>query len=178
MRMPFFKPNDDALVHRAVPNSVQEATPPKAVAIFGPRRIGKTTLLEQITRGQPTSWYTGDFPSTEDALRFQTSADAVNALTAAPNLVIDEAHKIPDIGNIVKMLVDTNERLHNPSRIFLTRSLALNLQTVRESAVGRVTSRRMWLFSLYELAGKFDWGLCQRLCRAVSCVRAHACGCA
>lgn len=138
---------------------VSEATPPKAVAIFGPRRIGKTTLLEQITQGQQTSWYVGEYPGTIEALSFRTQGDVVNALTAAPYLVIDEAHKIPDIGTIVKILVDTNERLANPCRIFLTSSSAIHLQAVKETAVGRVASRQMWPFSLYEMAGKFGWGM-------------------
>lgn len=62
--------------------------------------------------------------------------------------MIDEAHKIPDIGTLVKMLVDTNERLPNPCRIFLTSSSAIHLRAVKETAVGRVASRQMWPFSL------------------------------
>lgn len=159
MQAPYSKPIDESLVDRAIQNMVSEATPPKAVAIFGPRRIGKTTLLEQITQGQQTSWYVGEYPGTIEALSFRTQGDVVNALTAAPYLVIDEAHKIPDIGTIVKILVDTNERLANPCRIFLTNSSAIHLQAVKETAVGRVASRQMWPFSLYEMAGKFGWGM-------------------
>lgn len=158
MQTPYDKPAAEPLVSRDIEDMVAAATPPKAVAIFGPRRIGKTTLLEQITRGQPTSWFTGELSGTAEALSFRTPGDVVNALTAAPFLVIDEAHKVPDIGTIVKVLVDANERLANPCRIFLTSSSAIHLQSVKETAVGRVASRQMWPFSLHEMAGKFGWG--------------------
>ena len=108
MQTPYSRPTEDDLLDRTIKKRVATATPPKAVAIFGPRRIGKTTLLEQITQGQQTSWYVGEFPGTAEALSFRTPGDVVNLLTAAPNLVIDEAHKIADIGIIVKMLVETN----------------------------------------------------------------------
>ena len=152
------KTTNDELIPRAVQAMVEAATPPKAIAIFGPRRIGKTTLLEQITQRQQTSWYIGEYPGTVEALTFRTPGDAVNALSAAPNLVIDEAHKIPDIGTIIKVLADANERLSVPCRIFLTSSSAIHLQAVQETALGRVASRQMWPFSLYEMAGKFGWG--------------------
>lgn len=159
MQPPALKPIDEkTLVHRTIQTMVEEATPPKAVAIFGPRRIGKTTLLRQITQGQSVSWYIGEYLGTAEALRFHSQGDVVNALTAAPVLVIDEAHKVPDIGTVVKVLVDANEQLQNPCRIFLTSSSALYLQAVKETAVGRVASRQMWPFSLYEMAGKFGWG--------------------
>lgn len=158
MQTPYSRPTDDDLLERTIKDRVATATPPKAVAIFGPRRIGKTTLLEQITQGQQTSWYVGEFPGTAEALSFRMPGDVVNLLTAAPNLVIDEAHKIADIGTIIKMLVDTNERLDKPCRIFLTSSSAIHQQTVKETAVGRIASRQMWPFSLYEMAAKFSWG--------------------
>lgn len=150
--------DSDALLRRAIESHVSAATPPKAVAIFGPRRIGKTTLLEQITRGQPTSWYIGDLPASHDALKFRSQGDVLNALLAAPNLVIDEAHKIDDIGTVIKVLVDANERLDQPCRIFLTSSSAIHLQSVKETAIGRVLLRHMWPFSLVEMAEKFSWG--------------------
>lgn len=158
MQSPFSKPADELFVPRAMQGGVAAATPPKAVVLFGPRRIGKTTLLQQITQDKPTSWYTGELSGTEQALTFRTRGDVVNALTASPYLVIDEAHKIPDIRTIVKVLVDENEHLADPCRIFLTSSSAVHLQSVKETALGRVVSRQMWPFSLFEMAQKFGWG--------------------
>ena len=106
-----------ALIPRALAQTVAKATPPKAVAIFGPRRIGKTTMLEQLVGTKAARWYNGDAFGTAEALRFKTPEDAKNALLQAPALVIDEAHKIPDIGNIVKLLVDVNEHLERPTQL-------------------------------------------------------------
>lgn len=110
------------LIPRNLAPIVDEATPPKAVAIFGPRRIGKTTMLEKLVGTGVARWYNGDAFGVAEALRFQSPEDAKNALLQAPAIVIDEAHKIPDIGNIVKMLVDVNEHLEKPAKIFVTSS--------------------------------------------------------
>lgn len=82
MQYSFAKPVDDALLDRAVRYGVEKVAPSRAVAVCGPRRIGKTTLTRRITQGQPTSWYVGEFPGAVEALSFRTQGDLVNALTA------------------------------------------------------------------------------------------------
>lgn len=133
-------------------------TPPRAVLIYGPRRIGKSTLLEHLIGQEPRRWFNGDLPETAQELDFKSSGDVLNALLQAPNIVIDEAHKIPNIGNIVKILVDANEKLETPRRIFITSSSAFYLTAIKESALGRVVSRQMWPFSLNELSREIGWG--------------------
>lgn len=151
------KPIDpNNLVPRAIRRKV-EAVPPKAVVVCGPRCVGKTSLIEQITQGWLVSWYAGGRLETNDALCFHTQDDAVNVLTAAPILVIDDAHKIPDIGTIVKILVDVNEQLQKPCQIFLTSSSPIHLLPGPESAVGRTAAWRLWPFSLHEMADKLGW---------------------
>ncbi len=146
------------LVSRNLAPTVAKATPPKAVAIFGPRRIGKTTMLETLVGLGAARWYNGDTFGVSEALRFNSTEDAKNALLQAPAIVIDEAHKIPDIGNIVKMLVDVNEHLEKPAKIFVTSSSPFYLASLKESALGRVTSRQMWPFSVSEIAAFTSWG--------------------
>ena len=147
-----------ALIPRALAKTVAKSTPPKAVAVFGPRRIGKTTMLEQLAGTKTARWYNGDAFGTAEALRFKTPEDAKNALLQAPALVIDEAHKIPDIGNIVKLLVDVNEHLERPTQIFVTSSSPFYLSSIKESALGRVVSRQMWPLSVSEIAQFTSWG--------------------
>ena len=146
------------LIPRNLAPIVDKATPPKAVAIFGPRRIGKTTMLEKLVGTGVARWYNGDAFGVAEALRFQSPEDAKNALLQAPAIVIDEAHKIPDIGNIVKMLVDVNEHLEKPAKIFVTSSSPFYLASLKESALGRVTSRQMWPLSVSEIAAFTSWG--------------------
>lgn len=146
------------LIPRALAKTVAKSTPPKAVAVFGPRRIGKTTMLEQLVGTKAARWYNGDAFGTAEALRFKTPEDAKNALLQAPALVIDEAHKIPDIGNIVKLLVDVNEHLEKPTQIFVTSSSPFYLSSIKESALGRVVPRQMWPLSVSEIAQFTSWG--------------------
>ena len=147
-----------ALIPRALAQTVAKATPPKAVAIFGPRRIGKTTMLEQLVGTKKARWYNGDAFGTAEALHFKTPEDAKSALFQAPALVIDEAHKIPDIGSIVKLLVDVNDHLEKPTQIFVTSSSPFYLSSIKESALGRVVPRQMWPLSVSEIAQFTSWG--------------------
>ncbi len=147
-----------SLLSRQLTSQIEKETPPKAVAIFGPRRIGKTTMLEQIVSNQNARWYIGDSPFIAKELQFKSLGDIKNALLHYSTIVIDEAHKIPDIGNTVKMLVDVNEHLENPARIFLTSSSPFYLSSIKESALGRVVSRQMWPFSIQEIAQYAGWG--------------------
>jgi len=115
-------------------------------------------MLEQLAGTKTARWYNGDAFGTAEALRFKTPEDAKNALLQAPALVIDEAHKIPDIGNIVKLLVDVNEHLERPTQIFVTSSSPFYLSSIKESALGRVVSRQMWPLSVSEIAQFTSWG--------------------
>ena len=145
-----------SLLTRTIQCEIEQESPVRAVLIFGPRRIGKTTLLRQIIGQNGCRWFNGDIEGSAADLRFQSQGDVFNVLSQAPNIVIDKAHKIADIGTIVKVLVDANETLQNPCRIYLTSSSSFYLSTLKESALGRVVSRKMWPFSLYELAQRIS----------------------
>lgn len=147
------------LIPRHMLAEVLSDTPPKAVAVFGPRRIGKTTMLECVGSPANTRWFTGD--DTRHApgqLQFLSLDDLRNLLLENEAIVIDEAHKIEDIGSIVTMLVDLNAHLERPARIFLTGALPFDSASESEPATGRVVSRRMWPFSISELADATSWG--------------------
>lgn len=80
-------------------------------------------------------------------------------LAEARTIVIDEAQQIPNIALTLKRLVDANETLEKPVRIFATCSSSLDLaKGVRESAVGRLVKRELWPFSVSELASRKGWG--------------------
>ena len=145
-------------IEREMGPELLKDTPPRAVVVYGPRRIGKSTLLEHMIGREPRRWFNGDLPGTAAELDFKTQGDVLNALLQDQTIVIDEAHKNPNIGNIVKMLVDANEKLDIPRKLFITSSSAFYLTAIKESALGRVVSRQMWPFSLKELATKFGWG--------------------
>lgn len=144
------------MIPRDLVDRIVTATPPKAVVIFGPRRVGKTTLIKSLPDLGVTNFLNGDRRRDVQLLqRLESAGDVDVLLNGADTIVIDEAQRVPNIGLIVKMLVDANEK----TKIFLTGSSSLELaQGVRESAVGRLVNRRLWSLSLNELANEYGWG--------------------
>lgn len=115
------------MIEREIAENVASSTPPKAVGIFGPRRAGKTTLLNQIVDIQSSRWIVGDLYSGIEALNLKTEADVAALLNSAKTIVIDEAQRIPDIGLKVNILVDRNIHKSWGTKIFLSGSSALDL---------------------------------------------------
>ncbi len=144
------------MIPRDLVDRIVTATPPKAVVIFGPRRVGKTTLIKSLPNLGVTNFLNGDRRRDVQLLqRLESAGDVDVLLNGSDTIVIDEAQRVPNIGLIVKMLVDANEK----TKIFLTGSSSLELaQGVRESAVGRLVNRRLWSLSLNELANEYGWG--------------------
>lgn len=88
-------------------------TPPKAVVIFGARQIGKTTLLSEILLHEKSvRWFNGDLNTDHRLLQFSSTTDVELTLRQADTIVIDEAQRFPNIGLILKQLVDVNIRLN------------------------------------------------------------------
>lgn len=144
------------MIPRDLVDRIVTSTPPKAVVIFGPRRVGKTTLIKSLPDLGVTNFLNGDRRRDVQLLqRLESAGDVDVLLNGSDTIVIDEAQRVPNIGLIVKMLVDANEK----TKIFLTGSSSLELaQGVRESAVGRLVNRRLWSLSLNELANEYGWG--------------------
>lgn len=96
--------------------------------------------------------------SGEDEDDLSILADPKTFLTLTqqfPNVIIDEAQFVPNIGRVIKRLVDNNT---TDSRIFVTGSSALDLGGhLKESAAGRFNSYNLWPLSLEELAEHSSW---------------------
>ena len=147
------------MILRDLSPKILTATPPKAVVIYGPRQAGKTTLIKNLPDLGTVNYLNGDLPRDRERLQgLQSAGDIDVMLAGSDTIIIDEAQRIPDIGLIVKMLVDANKK----TKIFLTGSSSLELaQGVRESAVGRLDNRILWPLSLSELATHYGWGYVQ-----------------
>lgn len=143
-----------SLVDRDLFPLIDKETSPKAVVIVGARRTGKTTLLEVLAKKhESVRWYSGDDPTHSEELQLSSASDVELALMQAQALIIDEAQRIPNICLTLKRLVDANERLANPKKIYVTGSSSLDLaKGVKESAVGRLLMREMWPLSISEIA--------------------------
>ena len=141
-------------IHRDLEGAVLTGTlRNRAEVIFGPRQVGKTTMLEHLVRDRQCIKLTGE---DEDDLRILADPKSYLSLTQQfPNIIIDEAQFVPDIGRVIKRMVDSNT---TDSRIFVTGSSALTLGGhLKESGAGRFNSYNLWPLSLEELARHSNW---------------------
>lgn len=147
-------------IQRELQPQITRETPPKAVVIFGTRQIGKTTLLTELSQYEKSvRWFNGDLITDHRQLQFSSSTDVELTLRQADTIIIDEAQRFPNIGLILKQLVDVNVRLNLGKKIFATGSSSLELaKGVKESAVGRLVHRQMWPLSISEIAAAKGWG--------------------
>lgn len=125
----------------------------RAEIVYGPRQVGKSTLIAHIMENQGAHLLTGD--DENDVKILSDPSSYLPLLKDYPNLVIDEAQYIPGIGRVIKRLVDNNE---TNCHIFVTGSSSLDLAGgVMESAAGRINTYNLWPFSLEELAQNTSW---------------------
>lgn len=125
---------------------VKKLQPQKAVIVYGPRQVGKTTLINQILQEIKEDYL---FVSGEDrAVAEWLSSGSIeklrNYLGAKKLLVVDEAQKIPEIGLNFKLMID-----HIPGvKILATGSSSFELA----SRIGEPLVGRKWQFFLYPIA--------------------------
>ncbi|MBN1587266.1 MAG: ATP-binding protein [Candidatus Omnitrophica bacterium] len=128
-------------------SNLQELVAPnKVVLIYGPRRTGKTTLLEHFIQGlsEPHQLVTGDDFFVQQILSSQSIEKLKNFVGERKWLLIDEAQKIPAIGLNLKLIVD-----HIPDiRVVATGSSSFDLA----SQVGEPLTGRKWTLKLFPLA--------------------------
>jgi predicted AAA+ superfamily ATPase len=128
----------------------KELQPGKTLILFGPRRVGKTTLLSDFlsdTRHKVAS-YKGDEVSTKHAFEIADSTLLKPRIGTATILAIDEAQAIPNIGQTLKIINDTMPDLS----VIVTGSSSFELAgQVGEPLTGRKNTRYLFPLSLTEL---------------------------
>ncbi len=80
----------------------------KVILLFGPRRVGKTVLIGEIHKRfkGKTLLLNGEDSTALALLAERSIANYSNLLNNIDLLIIDEAQNIPDIGKILKLIVD------------------------------------------------------------------------
>ncbi len=125
----------------------------RAEIILGPRQVGKTTLLNNLVKGNRHLVLTGE--DDDDLAVLADPKSYLKLLDDFGCIVIDEAQFVPGIGRVIKRMVDSG---HAESRIFVTGSSSLELAGgMKESAAGRFNAYNLWPFSLAELAAHTSW---------------------
>lgn len=115
------------------------------VGITGPRQSGKTTLAQMTF---PDKKYV----SLDDKeLRTLAASNPKDFLAAFPDgVIIDEAQKVPEIFDAVKLFVDSHK--HEPGKYILTGSSQFRLkENMTDSLAGRAAFLQLLPFSLGEL---------------------------
>ena len=129
--------------------------PGKVVVILGPRRVGKTFLIRQILAetDEPHVLLNGENVATRELFARRSTVALSKMLRGTKFLVIDEAQKIPDIGNALKLMIDTIEGL----KILITGSSAFDVENYTgEPLTGRKMTFKMFSIAEQELVPMLD----------------------
>jgi len=120
--------------------------PNKVVLIYGPRQVGKTTLLTEYLAHTSYRYalHTGDNIRVHEILGSQRFDRILPFVKDIDLLVLDEAQKIPNIGMGLKILVDQVPGI----RIIATGSASFELA----GQVGEPLTGRKWTVTLYPVA--------------------------
>ena len=118
----------------------------KVLLIYGPRRVGKTTLLHKYLQDTPLKYKldSGDNIRTQHILGSQLFDEILPYAEGYELLAIDEAQNIPNIGMGLKILVDQRPDL----KIIVTGSSSFELA----GQVGEPLTGRKRTLTLYPLA--------------------------
>ncbi len=129
---------------------LESLVPNKVIVLIGPRRVGKTILIEQIIKKveEPYLLLSGEDFAVLELLERRSVQNYVNLLQGRRLLIIDEAQKIPDIGNVLKLMVDQIKGL----KILVTGSSAFDINNYTgEPLTGRKLTYNLFALSEQEL---------------------------
>jgi uncharacterized protein len=122
----------------------------KVIVVLGPRRVGKTFLLQQILKQQdePYLYWSGEDVEVANSLANRSIGHYRQIIGSYRFLIIDEAQKIPEIGAVLKLMIDHIEGL----KIIATGSSAFDLnKRLGEPLTGRKWTHYLFPFSESEL---------------------------
>ena len=130
-------------------NFSKKVLPNKVLILLGARRVGKTELIKNYLKTVPAETYlqlNGEDINDASLLKERSVANYKRLLANIDLLVIDEAQTIPEIGLILKLIVDSIEGI----KIIATGSSVFDLNnTLGEPLVGRKNT--MYLFPLAQI---------------------------
>lgn len=137
--------------------------------IMGPRQVGKTTLVNQLSRqmklqshfvsadavpSSDTSWLAQQWETARQQMQIQKESEFL--------LVIDEIQKIHNWSEMIKLQWDTDTRENRQLKVILLGSSRLLIQQgLTESLAGRFETTYMPHWSYLEMSKAFNWTLDQ-----------------
>lgn len=122
----------------------------KVFVLYGPRRVGKTELIKKLLEGFKGRVFsgTGDDMDVREILASQRLSRFKLYFTGYDLVFIDEAQRIPDVGNALKLLVDQFPDMI----IVVTGSSSFDLSgKIGDPLTGRNVLRSLYPLSVLEL---------------------------
>ena len=117
------------------------------IGVIGPRQSGKSTLTRAVF---PNKRYVTFDDRTMRELALSNPSDFIAAFPEGA--IIDEAQKVPEIFDALKIHVDTSS--YSPGKFILTGSSQFRLrQNMSDSMAGRMAILKLLPFSISELKG-------------------------
>lgn len=127
----------------------------KVVVIYGPRRVGKTTLVNKYLKNVKVKFLSdsGDNINTRKILSSSSFSQILPYADQADLIFLDEAHLIPGIGQGLKIIVDQKPE----KKIIATGSSSFDLAgQAGEPLVGRKWTLTLYPLSQFELKQSFS----------------------
>lgn len=140
------------MLQRRAFTAVQEALNRQAaVALIGPRQVGKTTLAHQIAEGTASLYL--DLEAREDRAKLRDPALFLRAHEDRL-IILDEIHRAPEIFASLRGLIDRGRRRGNRyGRFLILGSASVDLlRQSSESLAGRIAYVEMGPFDVLEAA--------------------------
>ena len=141
------------MVVRAIEDNVRKEinAGKKAVVLLGARQVGKTTLLRSLfADSSEVLWINGDALGTHVLLTAQSVEKLRVIIGKYRIIVIDEAQRIPDIGLVLKLIIDNIPSV----KVVATGSSSLDLANrTNEPLTGRKRQFILYPLSFAELVG-------------------------
>ena len=131
----------------------------KAIIVIGPRQVGKTTLVRQLTQnmGKKSLWLTGDDPETRALLDNISLARLKMLIGQNEVVVVDEAQRFINAGLMLKLITD-----HLPQvQLLVTGSSSLDLASqTKESLTGRKFEYPLYPLSFADMSNHHGYLTC------------------
>lgn len=127
----------------------------KVLVIYGPRRVGKTTLLKNFLNKTKLKYKldSGDNLRSQDILKSQDFPRIIEYVSDNELIALDEAQQIPNIGMGLKIIVDQIDNVY----IIATGSSSFELsQHIGEPLTGRKKTVILYPLSQKELKFKYS----------------------
>lgn len=128
----------------------------KVISILGPRQVGKSTLMDQISEQANGRILRFNCDDEDDVIAIQdkSSTELRQLLSPYDMVIIDEVQRVRNVGLLLKKIGD----LKLDTKVLVTGSSSLGLRDkTSEPATGRLMEYNLYPFSIAEMAATSSW---------------------